>query len=39
LVVIHGKGHEESPEFFENRELLDFLSMPAAVSNGAATPR
>jgi Prolyl oligopeptidase family len=28
LIVIHGKGHEEAPEFFENRELLEFLSMP-----------
>jgi len=28
LIVIHGKGHEESAEFFENRQLLDFLSMP-----------
>jgi pimeloyl-ACP methyl ester carboxylesterase len=23
--VIHGKGHEEVPEFFESQRLLDFL--------------
>jgi hypothetical protein len=23
--VIHGKGHEEVPEFFESERLLDYL--------------
>ena len=25
VVVIHGKGHEEVPEFFQSERLLDFL--------------